>query len=373
QPLRPSRPGHVGAVDRPDPGLLPHRPARRRGGGPRPRRPGRALARPAGAVSLEEARRARGTRATRTSPPPARRGRPGATGGREPTLTAMDTLPPPEDSALRRVSREAAVLGGAGYAILLQVAHPAVGQGVHDHSDFASRPLDRLRGTLTFVYGVVFGTPAEAERISAIVRALHTRVTGPGYRALDPQLLLWVAATLYRAAETVYDLAVGDLTDAEKDEAYAHSAVLATALGCPPEYWPPSRADFDRYWARTLASLRVTPAARTVVRELLHPASPLLCPAARVQGFLAAGLLPPGLREELGLAWDARRQRRFDRTCALVRAVYPRLPLRLRTSVRDALLWDIRRRIARNRLYRRPRGWRPVLRGAAAEARQRSA
>lgn len=299
--------------------------------------------------------------------------RPGATGDHEPKLTVMDTLPPPEDSALRRVSREAAVLGGAGYAILLQVAHPAVGQGVHDHSDFASRPLDRLRGTLTFVYGVVFGTPAEAARISAIVRALHTRVTGPGYRALDPQLLLWVAATLYRAAETVYDLAVGDLTDAEKDEAYAHSAVLATALGCPPEYWPPSRADFDRYWARTLASLRVTPAARTVVRELLHPASPLLRPAARVQGFVAAGLLPPGLREELGLAWDARRQRHFDRMCALVRAVYPRLPLRLRTSVRDALLWDIRRRIARNRLYRRPRGWRPVLRGAAAEARQRSA
>ncbi|KUP98447.1 oxygenase MpaB family protein [Thermobifida cellulosilytica] len=279
---------------------------------------------------------------------------------------------PPEDSALRRVSREAAVLGAAGYAVLLQIAHPAVGQGVHDHSDFASRPLNRLHGTLTFVYGVVFGTPAEAERIGAIVRAMHARVTGPGYRALDPELQLWVAATLYRAAETMYGLAVGDLTEAEQDEVYAHSAVFATALGCPAEYWPPSRADFERYWARMLPVLRATPASRTVVRELFHPVSPLLRPAMRLQGFVAAGLLPPRLREELGLAWDAGRQRRFDRWCALVRAVYPRLPLRLRTSVRDFFLWDIRRRTADNRLYRRPRGWRPVLRGEAARARQRS-
>ncbi|UOE19918.1 DUF2236 domain-containing protein [Thermobifida halotolerans] len=285
----------------------------------------------------------------------------------------MEKAPPPEDSPLHRIAREAAALGGAGYAILLQIAHPAVGQGVHDHSDFASRPLNRLRGTLTFVYGVVFGTPAEAERISAIVRAMHTKVTGPGYHALDPELQLWVAATLCRSSEVMYELAVGGLTDAEKDEAYEHSAVLATALGCPPEYWPPSRADFDRYWARMLDTLRVTPAARTVAHELLHPASPLLRPAMRLQGFVAAGLLPPRLREELGLAWDARRQRRFDRTCAVVRAVYPRLPLRLRTSVRDGFLWDIRRRIARNRLYHRPRGWQPVLRGAAAGTRQRSA
>ena len=218
---------------------------------------------------------------------------------------------PSDAPVLDRVFREAALLAGAGYAILLQIAHPAVGQGVHDYSDFAHRPLSRLHGTLTFVYGVMFGSPDEAERLSAIARAMHTKVTGPGYRALDPELLRWVAATLYQSAETAYERFVGNLTDAEKDEVYARSAVFATALGCPEEYWPASRAEFARYWEETLATLRVTPAARAVARDLLHPSARLLRPAARFQGFVAAGLLPSRLRDEFGLAWDARRHHRF--------------------------------------------------------------
>lgn len=166
---------------------------------------------------------------------------------------------------------------GAGYAILLQIAHPAVGQGVHDYSDFASRPLSRLHGTLTFVYGVMFGSPAEAERISAIVRAMHTKVTGPGYRALDPELLLWVAATLYRSSETAYERFVGNLTNVEKDEVYARSAVFATALGCPPEYWPSSRAEFARYWDEMVATLRVTPGSPC---RGPRPAAPSSAPVA---------------------------------------------------------------------------------------------
>ncbi|MES1170192.1 MAG: oxygenase MpaB family protein, partial [Leifsonia sp.] len=45
------------------------------------------------------------------------------------------------------------VLGGAA-AILLQVADPVVARGVAEHSDFARRPMDRLRNTLRYVYAV---------------------------------------------------------------------------------------------------------------------------------------------------------------------------------------------------------------------------
>jgi uncharacterized protein (DUF2236 family) len=50
---------------------------------------------------------------------------------------------------MRLVAREGALLAGGARAILLQIAHPAVGRGVAEHSDFAGRPLDRLRATLT--------------------------------------------------------------------------------------------------------------------------------------------------------------------------------------------------------------------------------
>ncbi|HWR85066.1 MAG TPA: oxygenase MpaB family protein, partial [Rhodoglobus sp.] len=50
------------------------------------------------------------------------------------------------------VSDEAILLAGGGAAILQQLANPVVAAGVAGHSDFAERPLDRLHGTLTYLY-----------------------------------------------------------------------------------------------------------------------------------------------------------------------------------------------------------------------------
>ncbi len=275
----------------------------------------------------------------------------------------------PENAQIRRINREAVLLGGAGYAILLQVAHPAVGQGVHDHSDFSARPINRLRGTLTFVYGLVFGTTQEAEQVSRIVRAMHKRVTGPGYHGLDPDLQVWVAATLYAGGVRVYELTFGALDTSTKDEVYTQSAVFATALGCPEERWPATRADFESYWAHMVATLEVGETARQLTRELFAPANPLIRPLARMQRFLSAGLLPPRLRDQLGLEWGPRQQRRFDRLFAAVRAVYPRLPVAVRTLPKTAYLWDLRRQAARGRLYRRPKSTRPSAATPAARRR----
>ncbi len=109
-----------------------------------------------------------------------------------------------KNAEMRAVAREGALLAGGARAILLQVAHPAVGRGVAEHSDFAQRPLDRLRATLTYVYCVTFGEPEDIEAVAAQVTAAHRRVTGAGYRASDPELQLWVAATLYDTALLLY-------------------------------------------------------------------------------------------------------------------------------------------------------------------------
>src|SRR5688572_5976559 len=111
-----------------------------------------------------------------------------------------------DDAAvIRRVAGESLLLAGGGRATLLQIAHPAVAEGVANHSSFAERPLDRLRTTMSYVYGVLYGTRAEAQAISRAVAAMHSRVTGPGYRANDPDLQVWVNATLFDTAMMLYE------------------------------------------------------------------------------------------------------------------------------------------------------------------------
>ncbi|HLJ07244.1 MAG TPA: oxygenase MpaB family protein, partial [Acidimicrobiia bacterium] len=118
---------------------------------------------------------------------------------------------------MRTVAREGALLAGGARAILLQVAHPGVARGVAEHSDFATRPLDRLRATLGYVYGVTFGTPEESRAVAAMVTEAHRAVAGAGYRASDPELQLWVAATLYDTAVLIYERLLGPLDPAAAD------------------------------------------------------------------------------------------------------------------------------------------------------------
>jgi uncharacterized protein (DUF2236 family) len=239
---------------------------------------------------------------------------------------------------LRDISNEAVLLAGGARAILLQLAMPAVGRGVARHSDFTSDPLCRLRHTLTYLYVLVYGTGDEVRRIVGHVDAAHAPVhSAPGdgvprYDAFDPQQQLWVAATLYDSALTVYTAVFGALDEDDADALYRQYAVLGTALQMPAELWPADRAAFSDYWRSSLAELRVDDEARRVAHDLLYPVhAPVwvraMMPAVR---FLTAGFLDPVVRASFGLCWDARRQRRFDRTLRGLAVVYPRVPRVLR-------------------------------------------
>lgn len=239
---------------------------------------------------------------------------------------------------LTDVSGEAVLLAGGAAAILLQVADPAVARGVAAQSNFADRPLDRLHGTLTYLYVTAFGTPEEAREVARAVGGVHRPVPG----ATDAQLQLWVAATLYATAMRVRELVFGVDDPAEADALLAEYAVVGTALGLPRSAWPADRASFDSYWAGR--ELNVGDDARAIAAALLHPARPrwlrALMPTIRV---VTAGLLDADLREAYGLEFDARR---FDRLVARTRAIYPKLPARLRR-------WPARYYLTRYRRRRR--------------------
>lgn len=251
---------------------------------------------------------------------------------------------------MQRVAREGALLAGGARAILLPIAHPAVGRGVAEHSDFAYRPLDRLRSTLTYVYCVTFGTPEEIKAVAAQVTAAHRSVAGAGYRASDPDLQLWVAATLYDTAVLLYEELFGAQEAAWADKVYEQYAVLGTALQVPAGKWPADRAAF-RYWDQTVDRLEVSDEARRVAHDLLSAErAPLLLKATMpLNRYLTAASMPERLRSEFGLQWDAGAQRRYNFLKRVGAPLYRLLPVALREVPKSYYLWDMRRRLAASR------------------------
>ncbi|MBM7026155.1 oxygenase MpaB family protein [Clavibacter zhangzhiyongii] len=252
------------------------------------------------------------------------------------------------DASIRDIAGEAILLAAGGRAILLQIADPSVARGVAEHSDFASRPFDRLEGTLGYIYAVVYGSPADVARARRIVGRAHASVrsaapaadgSAPAYSAYDPGLQLWVAATIYDSAIRMAELAYGPLPEEAADRVYREYAVLGTALQVPAERWPADRAAFRSYWDERIAALEPTADARRVARALLGARTwpRPLHPAMRVVALVTAGLLPPRVRTGLGMRWDARLQRRFDRVLRMLVAVNRVLPQAVRDAPRSVV------------------------------------
>jgi uncharacterized protein (DUF2236 family) len=255
-----------------------------------------------------------------------------------------------DDSAVRKVTREACVLGGAGRAILLQVAHPSVGRGVAEHSRFTEDPLKRLRGTLNYVYGLNFGTPEEVEWVSGLVMRIHRHVVGPGYSANDPDLQLWVAATLHQSAVQAYEIGFGPMPPAMREEFLHQGALTATALGCPAELWPASVAEFDEYWERQVAALEISDDAKRICHDLMYSRSLpwYLRTVLPVSRLVTAGLLPERLRDGYGFPWNGRRERLFRAGVRVTRLTYRHVPRRLRELPKAYYMRGFRKQFKRH-------------------------
>lgn len=209
------------------------------------------------------------------------------------------------------------VLGG-GAATLLQVAHPLVAAGVVLHSTYRGDLWHRLERTLQALYLIAFGTKEEAERAAEAVQAVHASVHGrtqaqlgcfppeTPYSASDPELMLWVHATLVEASLTVHQRFVCPLSCAEQERYYQEMALVARLFGTPDAVIPRSLAEFRDYFASQLAgkTITVTPPARDVAAVILEAPLPrFLRPLVPAHRLATAALLPLRLREEYGLRW----------------------------------------------------------------------
>jgi uncharacterized protein (DUF2236 family) len=224
-------------------------------------------------------------------------------------------------SLVWRIGRERVLLLGGPAALLLQIAHPLVAAGVADHSDFQRQPYERLSATLDATLRITFGDTEQADASASRVAATHRRIkgnlrarvgivpSGTAYTAEDPELALWVHATLVTTALDTYDRFVRPLSMVERERYFEETKRFAALFGAGPAVMPPTYAAFRGYVESIEEGpvLSVGADARGLAEQILNPPLPrVLRPASRLSAVLAASLLPSRLREGFGLSWNRR-------------------------------------------------------------------
>jgi uncharacterized protein (DUF2236 family) len=228
------------------------------------------------------------------------------------------------DSVIWRVNREAVVALAGTCAILMQLAHPKVAAGVRDHSNFQSDPAGRLRRTFDLSLAWVFGSRAEAMDAARVVNKRHDAVQGDNYSARDPELLLWVQATLVYSSVLGYRTFVGSLSDGQADAYYQATKRIGGWLGIPSSLFPPDVRALGAYIHSMIASgeVKVSEDAYRMGWVLLAPHFPGVPRMAFAPlKTVTTGLLPEPLREQYQLRWG-----RVDRALfAACRRAFPYL------------------------------------------------
>jgi uncharacterized protein (DUF2236 family) len=244
-----------------------------------------------------------------------------------------------------QINREAALLLGGGRALLLQLAHPLVAAGVAQHSNFRRDPLRRLYRTLELMLTITFADAASAIRAVRQIEKAHARVKGvlhddvgpfpkgTPYDANDPELLLWVHATLVDSALLVYERFVDRLTPRQRSIYYEESKRGGRILGVPPDLLPDKLTDFEDYMHEAFRSdvLTIGDVGRDVAEAVLWPRTPAgLRYLLAVPNFVTLDLLPPRVRERYGYSWGPGMGLMVQGLAWISRTTLPLLPAFLR-------------------------------------------
>jgi uncharacterized protein (DUF2236 family) len=223
-----------------------------------------------------------------------------------------------DGSMLRRVHRERALALSGPRALLMQAAHPLAVTGLLAHSSALDEPYDRLARTAEVMSTIGFGTRAEADSVTARVRAMHARVSGriaepvgrypagTPYRADDPELLLWVLFTLVDSALVVFRKYVGSLGRGEEAAYWEDYRQVGRLFGLADADMPEGLAELDDYRREMLGgdTLLVTGWARERAREIvLEPPIPWIYrPLLETANFITVALLPATIRRQYEFA-----------------------------------------------------------------------
>jgi len=252
---------------------------------------------------------------------------PGLPQGRTPRAEEVDGFFP-ADSMVRRLHRERLVLFSGVRALLMQACDPLAVVGFQRHSIIFDDPQARLQRTDERMSRIYFGSREEAEETGRAVQAMHRRVRGKTpadygpvpkgttYAASDPELGLWVLATLADSALVCYERIFGSLGEENRERYWSEYRQVGELLGLPPESMPATVEGLRRYVGGRLndGSLWISDERREQAERMIlePPFSGWLrtaaIPLTETIRLISVGLLPPEIRRLFGFGWDPARE-----------------------------------------------------------------
>jgi uncharacterized protein (DUF2236 family) len=260
---------------------------------------------------------------------------------------AEQILVGPDSVAWQRVSDVRLYLAMV-YALLLQVAHPTVGAGVRDYSDFERRPWHRLLRTVDYVTLLVYGGH-QAIPAGRRLRELHKRFKGVHedgrrYHALEPDAYAWVHATLIDTYVTGHAYFGTPLNAEETRRFYDEYRRLGRLIGVRERDLPATWSGFREYFElmtaevlvhnssvdRVLRAIRRVPPPPASIPDLLWHA--IRIPAADALRLGGVGPMPPQLRARLNIPWSWRDEARFRALAIASRSLGSVLPSSLKVT-----------------------------------------
>ncbi len=245
-----------------------------------------------------------------------------------------------------------------GTAGLLQTMHPAIGQGLIDHSDFFDDPVDRVFRSLPGILGTVYDGP-QAEATGLQVRDFHhdikgTLADGSRYHALKPETFWWAHATFQRMVDRIalhWDR--HGLTAQESEQLYAEGCEWYRRYGMAASAVPTNRLAFEREVDRYCREvLQPNPASDYLIEFIgrraipdmsaspdypthprLRPLADALLPTLPVRMALAPpmrlvifGGLPAVVRHRFGIRWSRADELRYRAIRRAIRTGWPVVP-----------------------------------------------
>ena len=245
-------------------------------------------------------------------------------------------LPPAEevdgffaaDSMVRRLHRERLVLFSGVRALLMQACDPLAVVGFRRHSIIFDDPQARLQRTDERMSRIYFGSREEAGETGRVVQAMHRRVRGKTpadygpipegmpYDASDPELGLWVLATLADSAVVYYERIFGSLGAGERERYWSEYRRVGELLGLPSNSMPGTYEGLQEYVRGRLTdgSLWISDERREqAVQMILEPPftgwlRTAAIPLTETIRLISVGLLPPQIRQLFGFSWDPARE-----------------------------------------------------------------
>lgn len=274
-----------------------------------------------------------------------------------PDADEISRLVPVPGSLTWRVAGDARLMAASAYALILQVAHPTIANGVREHSNYAQDPWGRLLRTLDYVNLTVYGGPEAAAATGRRLREMHKRIRGTApdgtkYSALEPEAYAWVHATLADAIVVGHERFGNPMRLEEIERLWVEWRRLGRVAGVRegdlPDDWAGYLEYRDRMIAERLEPSDVVDGVLTTLGKPLRPPLPVLndpawkvvrLPIVRAFRLATVGLMAPELRAKLGLQWTRSKELELRAVGAAARASGPLLPQRLRCMGPPYLEW----------------------------------